>query len=164
MNRPILHSNLEFTLCAIASAKIEKPPVAANLIILALDTVRCQQWISGAYRMKCITTLRCSVIELFSWSMKLSSRGMTEHSPHPVDWKNPCNFAMALAGAQGSRTVILYLFWVPSAFKSADNVSCARTAPNIFSSCFNLLSIADRRSNGGILTWIQTTKSSESVS
>lgn len=75
---------------------------------------------------------------------------MTEHSPHPVDWKNPCKFAMALAGAQASRTVILYLFWVLSAFKSGDNVSCARVALNIFSSCFNLLSIADRRSNGDI--------------
>lgn len=77
---------------------------------------------------------------------------MTEHPPHPVDRKNPCKFAMALAGAQGSRTVILYLFWVLSAFKSVDKVSYARMAPSIFSSCFNLLSIADRRSNGGILT------------
>ena len=76
---------------------------------------------------------------------------MTEHSPHPVDWKNPCKFAMALAGAHGNRTAILYLFKVLSAFKSADIVSCARMSLDIFSSCFNLLSIADRRSDGDIL-------------
>ena len=164
MNWPIFHSNLEFTLCATASAKIEKPAVATNQIILALDTIRYQQWISGSYRMKCITALRCSAIELSSWSMKISLRGMTEHSPHPVDWKNPWKFAMVLAGAQGSKIAIVFLFRVLSAFKSANNVSCARVAPNIFSSCFNLLSISDRRSNGDILTWIKTTESSESVS
>ena len=37
-------------------------------------------------------------------------------------------------------------------FQTANKVSYARMASNISSSCFNLLSIADRRSNGGILT------------